>query len=187
MACPRNYECVFHQTVEPSVIKRVRYASVYSYCRGGQHAECAVYRALERSLPVPRNLMPDGAIGDYMDDRAPGTEHRFLIIEDSPVFAALASSTIASNFQGAHIVRKLSFEAAVEELANDYHAIICGFGLGGERTAHDVRKHTSAPMIVLTGRPDHGQLPHGARRVGKSEGPEALASAIRACLGSGVG
>lgn len=182
MACPRNSSCIFHQTVEPSIIKRVKYASVYSYCRGGQHAECAVYRSMERGLAVPRNLMPDGTTGDYLDDSVTGHGRRFLIIEDSPVFAALASSTISSNFPGCHVVRKASFDAAMDELAQDWAAIVCGFGVGGDKTAHDVRQHSRAPMVILTGRPDHIDLPHGARRVNKGDGPDALASAIRSSL-----
>jgi len=182
MACPRSGACVFHLSVEPSIIKRVRYASVYSYCRGGQHEQCALYRSVERNLPVPPNLMPDGSTGEYLDDAVAAGSHRFLIIEDSPVFAALASSTITSNFPGAHVVRKHSFEAAVDELAHEWAAIVCGFGVGGDRTAHDVRDRTRAPMVILTGRPDHIVLPHGARRVNKGDGPEALASALRACL-----
>lgn len=182
MACPRSSVCVFHQTIEPSIVKRVKYASVYSYCRGGEHEQCALHRAMSRDIPVTRNLMPDGLIGDYLDEQTTGHGRRFLIIEDSPVFAALASSTITSNFSGAQVVRKSSFEAAFEELAHEWAAVICGFGVGGDKTAHDVRRHTKAPMVILTGRPDHIELPHGARRVNKGEGPEALASAIRSCL-----
>lgn len=182
MACPRNGECIFHLTVEPSIIKRVRYASAHSYCRGAQHDECALYRALERGLPVPRNLMPDGSTGDYLDDAVAGHGRRLLVIEDSPVFAALASSTITTNFPGAHVERRASFDAALDELAHDWAAIVCGFGVGGDKTAHDVRKHTRAPMVILTGRPDHIDLPHGTQRVNKGDGPEALASALRACL-----
>lgn len=183
MPCPRGDACVFFQIVEPSIIKRVRYHSVYSYCRGGRHEECALYRSYERGLPVARNLMPGGSIGDYLDDGAEGTGRKFLIIEDSPVFSAFAFSTISSNYPGAHIVRTLSYDAAASELSQDWAAIVCGFGLGGDKTAHDVRRRTGAPMVVLTGRPDITDLPVGSRRVNKGEGPEALASALRACLG----
>ncbi|MRR11423.1 hypothetical protein EG835_02845 [bacterium] len=141
-----------------------------------------MYRSLERGIPIPRNLLPDGSSGDYLDEAPSSAGQRFLIIEDSPVFAALASSTITSNFPGAHVVRKHSFEAAAEELAQEWAAIVCGFGVGENRTAHDVRDHTRAPMVILTGRPDHIVLPSGARRVNKGDGPEALASALRACL-----
>ena len=61
--CPSSADCVFYQTIEPSIVKRVRYASVYSYCRGGEHAACALYDKIAAGLPVVHNLMPDGSIG----------------------------------------------------------------------------------------------------------------------------
>ena len=67
-ACPRSSTCAFHITVEPSIVKRVRYASVFPYCKGGRHEECAIFTKMLSGAPVPRNLMPDGLIGDYMDD-----------------------------------------------------------------------------------------------------------------------
>jgi hypothetical protein len=182
MTCPRSDACVFHQVVAPSIIQRVRYASVYSYCRGGQHEECALHEALAAGESVTRNLLPDGSIGDYLEHGDTCSIRRFLIIEETPIFAALTASTITNHFAGAQIVRKTSFEDALHELSREYHAIVCGYGLGGGRTAHDIRKHTDAPMVILTGRPDEIDLPARSRRVGKSEGPEALASAIRACL-----
>lgn len=183
MACPRSDSCVFHQVVEPSIIKRVRYASVYSYCRAGQHEQCALYGEMEAGNQVRANLMPDGSIGDYIEDETACHVRRFLIIEDSPVFAALASSCITTNFKGAQVVRKPSFDSAIDDLGREYSAIVCGFGLGDGKTAHDVRAHTETPMVILTGRPDHIELPRRARRVNKGEGPDALASALRACLG----
>lgn len=181
-ACPRSSTCAFHITVEPSIVKRVRYASVFPYCKGGRHEECAIFTKMLSGAPVPRNLMPDGLIGDYMDDEV-STAKRFLIIEDSPVFAALASSTIASHFRGAEIDRRPSYEAAVEDLSrNHYSAIVCGYGLGGDRTAHDVRRVSAAPMVVLTGRPGDVHAPMGAVVVQKGQGSEALASALRSCV-----
>lgn len=182
MPCQQTATCVFYKAVEPSIVKRMKYVGVYSYCRGGQHEECAIYRAVRSGVPVAHNLLPDGSIGDYADDAVSSQKHSFLIIEDSPIFAAITSSTISSHFPGARIVRKTSFATALEDLANDHAAIVCGFGLGGEHTAHDVRRHTKSPIVVLTGRPDHIELPHGARRVNKGDGPEALASAIKSCL-----
>lgn len=182
MACPHAGSCVFYRTIEPSIIKRVRYASAFSYCRGGQHVACALHDQIQGGLPVRHNLMPDGAIGEYLDeDRF--VVHRFLVIEDAPVFAALASSAIASHFRGAEIVRKSTFEDAQDEIADGmYSAIVCGFGLGGGRTAHDVRGLTDAPLVVLTGRTGEIYAPAGARVVSKGAGPEALVDALRASI-----
>ena len=181
-ACPSSGVCAFYRTIEPSIIKRVKYAASYSYCRGGEHHECALRAKLVNGLPVPHNLMPDGTTGTYLDeDRA--VVHSFLVIEDSPVFAALAANAITANFNGAQVVRKSTFEDAAEELEGGmFSAVICGFGLGGDRTAHDVRRATSAPIVVLTGRLGEIDAPKGSQVVAKGAGPEALVSALRTCL-----
>jgi len=181
-ACPSCTRCAFYRTIEPSIIKRVKYASVYSFCRGGQHHECALHAKLVNGLPVPPNLLPDGCVGDYLDeDRV--VAHTFLVIEDAPIFAALASSAITMNFTGSQVVCKATYDDAADELAEGmFSAIICGFGLGGGRTAHDVRRLTQAPMVVLTGRAGMIEPPSGSRVVEKGAGPEALVSALRACI-----
>ena len=180
--CPRSSECVFYRTIEPSIVKRVRYAGSFGYCRGGQHEACAIHTRLASGLQVTPGTMPDGSMGDYLtEDRS--VIHRFLVIEDSPIFAALASNTITSTFTGAQVVRATTYEDAAPELDGGmFSAVVCGFGLGGERTVHDVRRLTTAPIVVLTGRLGHVDVPHGARVVQKGAGPEALASALRSCL-----
>lgn len=181
-ACPSSGVCAFYRTIEPSIIKRVKYASSYSYCRGGEHSECALHAKLVNGLPIPHNLMPDGSTGTYLDeDRA--VVHTFLVIEDAPVFAALASNAITSHFRGAQVVCKSTYEDAVDELADGmFSAVVCGFGLGGDRTAHDVRRITTAPMVILTGRLGEIDAPKGSHVVAKGAGPEALVSALRTCL-----
>src|SRR5574340_1730982 len=114
--CPRSAVCVFYASVESNIIKRVKYASAYMYCRGGNSEPCEIHTRLANDLPISRNLMPDGSTGDYLDRAEPDRAHRFLVIEDSPVFAALASNTIAFSFTGAEVVHMDSFEAAAVEL-----------------------------------------------------------------------
>jgi len=182
-ACPSHRECPFYLTVEPSIASRVRYASAFMYCRGGMYDRCALHEALVAGRDVPRNLMPDGTMGDWADDEHTRASRRFLVIEDSPVFAALASSTIASHYSDAEIVRRGSFAEAESDLrAGGFSAVVCGYGLGDGRTAHDVRACTSAPMVVFTGRLEGLDVPADARIVEKSAGPEALMAALRASL-----
>lgn len=180
--CPKSTECVFYRTVEPSIVKRVSYASSYGYCGGGQHEACAIHTRLASGLPVTPGMLPDGTMGDYLtEDRS--VIHRFLVIEDSPVFAALAASTITSTFGGAQVVRATTYEDATAELDGGmFSAVVCGFGLGGDRTVHDVRRLTTAPIVVLTGRLGAVDVPPGTQVVRKGAGPEALASALRSCV-----
>lgn len=181
--CTRTHECAFYQEIEPSLVLRVKHASAFMFCRGGHYKECARYRRLAAGENVPQTLMPDGSTGDWSEDTFSGSKRRFLVIEDSPVFAALASATIASHFSDSEIVRHLSFTEAQRDLAaGGYSAVVCGYGLGDGKTVHDVRRMTDAPIVVLTGRLEGVEAPTGARVVEKSAGPVALASAIRASL-----
>lgn len=181
-ACPNSADCVFYGAIEPSLIKRVKYAGSYGFCRGGQHEACVIHQRLSDGVAVAPGMLPDGSMGDYLtEDRF--VVHRFLVIEDSPVFAALAASTIATTFTGAQVVRAATYDEAAGELTDGmFSAVVCGFGVGGGRTAHDVRELTRAPIVVLTGRPGEVDAPAGARVVRKGAGPEALASALRACV-----
>lgn len=113
----------------------------------------------------------------------PGKGRRFLVIDDSQVFLALASSTVALTFLGAEVVRHNSFDAAANDLrAGSFDAVICGYGIGEGKTAHDLRALTNAPMVVLTGRLGGIDAPRGAVVVEKGAGPEALSQAIHKVL-----
>jgi hypothetical protein len=132
---------------------------------------------------VERNLLPDGTIGDWAESDLTRTRHRFMIIEDSPVFAALASATVGSHFTDAEIVRRQSYsDARPDVISGNFSAIICGYGLGDGKTANDLRALTRAPMVIFTGRLEEIRVPVGARVVEKSAGPEALIAALRASL-----
>ena len=180
--CPSSAKCAFHQAVEPSVIKKIKYASFYPYCNSATYETCALHAALVRGESVRTNLLPDGSIGDYAEVTT-GAVQRFLIVEDSPIFAALAANAIRSHFPGAEITRHTTFDDAFDTLTGgSFQVVVCGYGLGGDRTAHDVRELTDAPIVVMTGRPGGVQAPRGARVVEKSAGPEALVGAIRSCL-----
>ena len=187
MACPQCASCTFYRLIEPSVVKRVRYASSYAYCRGGQHETCALYPKVAAGAPVPPNLLPDGTLGQYLDeDRV--VIHQFLIIEDMHMFAVLASNTLTSHFPGAQIVCRTDFAGAEADLNDSmFSAVICGFGLGDGRTVHDVRALTEAPIVVLTGRVGELDAPSNSRVVQKGAGPEALVAALRELLDHQLG
>lgn len=182
MPCPVAESCDLHQVLRASVIKRVRYPQVLPYCENTDGSACALYQYVSSGRPVPRGLMPDGSTDHSVEDGRP-TERRFLVIEDSSVFATLTSSALRTHFTGAVVDCRESFDQAVGDLrSTQYSAIICGYGLGGDRTVHDVRDVTEVPIVVLTGRPGHLELPRGSKMVTKGAGPEALVAAIRELL-----
>ena len=179
MPCPVSDACELHQQLRASVIKRVRYPQVLPICDSTTGEQCALYGYLAAGRTVPRNLLPDGSTGDWVDD-AQGVSRRFLIIEDSQVFATLTASALRTRFPGAVVDIKPSFSAAERDLAAiQSSAVICGYGLGGDHTVHDVRRVTKSPIVVLTGRPDEIALPAGSRKVMKASGPDLLVAAVR--------
>lgn len=190
MGCPRAAACIFHEVVEPSIVKRVKYAAAYPYCRGGRHGECALYARLERREPIPRNLMPDGSYGDYLEPgkeqqraRAAGST-RFLVVDDSPVFATIAANTLRMRYPGAEVVQCHSFEEAEAALKRgDVTLIVSGHGLGGGKSFRDLRRLSGAPMVLFTGWPPAPhEVPAGCWVVTKDSGPEALRAAIEGVL-----
>lgn len=190
-ACPNSSSCVFSASVEPSLVKRVRFASAYPYCKGGRHAECAIYRKMEFGEQVPRNLLPDGGIGDYLEDSGPSARKassgtRFLVVDDSPVFATIAANTVRMRFPNAEVVQCHSFdEAEPELLGSGFSLIVSGHGLGGGRSFKDVRRLSTAPMVLFTGWPPAAaDVPAGCRVVKKDAGPEALRAAIEGLIGA---
>lgn len=183
-ACPSSRSCPFHVAVEPSLIKRVKYSSAYPYCRGGMHEQCALYAIIERGERVPHDLLPNGTSGAYQDETRAASHAGYLVIEDSPVFATIAGHAIRSRVPHADVVECNSFSDAEEHLlSSDLRLVVCGYGVGEGKTAHDVRRMTSAPLVVLTGMPeDEIDVPSGARIVFKMSGPDALKAAIDAAL-----
>lgn len=190
MACPKSSSCVFAASVEPSIIKRIRFASAYPYCRGGMHAECALFALLEQGETIPSNLMPDGSHGDYLESgvapvRGTTSGTRFLVIDDSPVFATIAANTLRLRFPNAEVVQCSSFVEAEPELkGSGFSLIVSGNRLGGGYNYRDVRRLSAAPMVLFTGWPPApGDVPAGCRVVKKDAGPEALRAAIEGLVG----
>lgn len=190
-ACPSSSSCVFSAAVEPSLVKRIKFASAFPYCKGGKHEECAIYGRMRSGSDIPVNLMPDGSLGDYRDDvgqsavsRASGT--RFLVVDDSPVFATIAANTIKLRFPHAEVIQCHSYQEAEPELMRGgFSLIISGNGLGAGKTFRDIRHITMAPMVLFTGWPPAAsEVPAGCRVVKKDAGPEALRSAIEGLMGA---
>lgn len=192
--CPRDGSCTFHLTVEPSIVKRIRYAGAYPYCKGGKYEDCALYSYVERGDSVPVNLMPDGSRGDYMDDvavdapmgesKAPGVIHRFIIVDESMVFATIAANALRQGFPDAEVVQCHSYNEAAPKLRREhFHLVVSGHGIGDGRTVHDVRHLTFAPILCFTGRhAEPSELPDNSKVVLKAAGPSALREAAMELL-----
>lgn len=186
--CPNASACTFSASVEPYLVKRIRFASAFPYCKGGKHDECALYMRIRSGDAIPANLLPDGSFGDYREDtqrvadRVGGT--RILVVDDSPIFATIAANTARLCYPGAEVLECHSFEEAEPELRGaGFSLIVSGNGLGGGRSVHDVRRLSMAPIVLFTGMPPaEADTPAGSRIVTKGAGPEALRHAMEALL-----
>lgn len=190
MTCPHSGDCVFYSTVEPNVFKRIKFANSFPYCKGGQHAACALLEVMDTGRPVPDNLLPNGSLGDYLDFSTASQSHagarrQFVVVEDSPVFMRIAGNIVRNAVPDALVVECNSFEEACTALNDgDTVLVVSGYGIGSGRSARDLRHHTTAPIIVLTSHPEHTiEAPLNSRVVQKASGPGALTEAIHAMVG----
>ena len=175
---PVSESCELHQALRSSVIKRVRYPHVLPQCEGTRGSSAPSTHTSPPAARCPTGCCPMARPVTTRIGRL--ANRKVLVIEDSQVFATLTASTLRTHFSGSTVDIKTSFAAAESDLNSiQYTAVICGYGLGGDHTVHDVRRVTKVPIVVLTGRPDEIALPSGSRKVMKASGPDALASAVR--------
>lgn len=191
MTCPHSADCIFYSTVEPDVFKRIKFAGSFPYCKGGQHAACAILEVMDTGRPVPDNLLPNGGLGDYLDFATmehtfASARRQFVVVEDSPVFMRIAGNIVRNAVPDALVVECNNFEEACTALGDgETVLVVSGYGIGSGRSARDLRHHTTAPIIVLTSHPENTiDAPVNSRVVQKASGPGALTEAIHAMVGA---
>lgn len=192
--CPQSGSCTFFQAIEPSIVKRIKFASAFPYCKGDKFAECAIHSRVTSGRDVPPDLLPDGSTVDYQDASLSGaavsaqrggydsgpTGACFLVVDDSPVFAIIAANAIKQHVSGAVVEVCATFaEAETVMRSKVIRLVVSGYGLGDGKTVLDVRRMTAAPILVFTGRPgEDRELPDRSRVVAKGAGPDALRGAL---------
>lgn len=198
--CPQSDTCSFFQAIEPSIVKRIKFASAFPYCKGDKFTECAIRSRMNSGRDVPSDLLPDGSAGDYLDAARPGAISAthggghavgtagscFLVVDDSPVFAIIAANAIKQHVAGAEVEVCASFDEAEAVIrSKGIRLVVSGYGLGDGKTVIDVRRLTEAPILIFTGRPgEDRELPRRSRIVAKGAGPEALRGALDHLLAS---
>lgn len=199
--CPQSESCAFFQAIEPSIVKRIKFASAFPYCKGDKFTECAIRSRMTSGRDVPSDLLPDGSAGDYLDTPRAGSAPSssrgatggvgtagscFLVVDDSPVFAIIAANAIKQHMTGADVEVCATFDEAEAVIrSKGIRLVVSGYGLGDGRTVLDVRRMTEAPILVFTGRPgEDRELPSRSRVVAKGAGPDALRGALEYLLAS---
>lgn len=108
----------------------------------------------------------------------------YLIVEDSPVFATLFEYALRA-FVGARgqVIRCNNYDEAAEHIySGNVKVVVCGYGIGDGKTAHDLRSICSAPFVIMTGRPGAVEPPSSSVVLDKNAGPERLKAAVEASL-----
>lgn len=183
MPCPLSVSCGFFQSVEPSIALRIKHASAYRYCKGGEHSECAIHELAGSGAAVPADLFPDGTrdSGSTSSNRVVVCDTA-IVIDDSPVFVRLAAAVVRNSCPDTTVIEAQSFDEAIPHLDN-VGLVVTGFGVGGGKTCHDIhaRVRAGTPLVVFSGKPNV-TLPPGATLVEKTQGASALGDAVRRCM-----
>lgn len=187
--CPESQNCPFTHAVEPNLLKRVKYASAYPYCRGGSHEACEIRHYLVRGQQPPMTLLPNGEHERYSDTVGDGllplSMPRVLVLEEIGIFRQLAANTVRASVASADVIDCESWEQARSLMQQqDFSLIVCGDTYSCGASAHDVRRLSMAPMIVMRSSDDTGwRGPTNTIEVSRSAGPEPMRQAVSQCLG----
>jgi hypothetical protein len=173
--------------IEPSVLKRVKFASAFPFCRGGRYHLCELRPYLLRGEAPPRTLLPTGAHVDYLgaaDSPRGPSRVRVLVADESGVFRALTAQTVTQSLPDAELEAYDTLTDTILALGSrDFDLLVCADAFADGRTAHDLRALCSVPMVVLAG-DDRllRQPPANSRVVPRNAGPEAVRSAVADAL-----
>lgn len=146
--CPRSDACGFFQVVQPSLTKRIKYATSFPYCNTGGHAQCAIYAFLVDGRLAPSDLLPNGGVDDYADSAGAGTGMKVVVLDDSAVFAMFAANAVAATLPKAAIVRCETYHEALDELADGTCAEQLAGGPQGRRPRCSARRDRSRRRLL---------------------------------------
>lgn len=121
--CPKSTECAFFKSVGQSPVTRIKYATMYPFCKGGRHESCMRWFLMEQGREVPDDLLPDGGTDVARADggrQVPVQEPRALVVDDMPLFRKSLAVLVANASKGScQIVEAGSAEEALEILEAD--------------------------------------------------------------------
>lgn len=141
--CPLHADCAFYTTVTRSALLRVKYATMYPYCKGGKHQACMRWWLIEQRKQVPDDLLPDGAKDSFVEDsgRLKGVRRHVLVVDDMPLFRKSLVGLVAHASGGSAVVTEAdSAEQALEILGattDPWTLVVTDYNMG-ELTGYDL-------------------------------------------------
>lgn len=167
--CPRSGECTFYQSVTPNPVARVKYATMFPYCKLGRHESCMRWWAMENCQPVPEDLLPDGGRDIFAAEArgaASSGAQRVLVVDDMPLFRKSLTGLVANvGSKECEITEADSAERALVELMKEpgtWTLVVTDYNMGemnGFELIQSMRSHpqlAGVPAIVFSSESDAG-------------------------------
>lgn len=167
--CPKADECAFYMSVSRSPVLRIKYATMYPYCKGSRHESCMRYWLIEQRKPVPDDLLPDGGKDLFIprgDAHAPLKPGRVMVVDDMPVFRVALVGLVNNTGLGPFKIEEAdSAERALARLTedpSDWDAVVTDFNMGimnGYELILQMRLNpalAALPAIVFSSEKDEG-------------------------------
>lgn len=136
--CPRNAECSFYRSVSASALLRIRYATMYPYCKGGKHEACMRWWAMDHGQAVADDLLPDGGKDNFMREvrHIPTGPQRakVLVVDDMVLFRKSLMTLVSKACDGAcDVMEADSAEQALSLLEQDpigWSMVVTDYNMG---------------------------------------------------------
>ncbi len=135
--CPRHEQCAFFNSVRGSALLRIKYATMYPYCKGGKHESCMRWFLMEGGRPVPDDLLPDGGKDMFaaeLRNVEPSPRARVLVVDDLPLFRKSLVTMVSNACAGScQIVEAESAEEALQRLSespNGWQLVVTDYNMG---------------------------------------------------------
>ncbi len=136
--CPRHAQCSFYNSVSHSPLLRIKYATMYPYCKGGKHESCMRWFMMEGGRPVPDDLLPDGGKDVFAAEArnvTPSPQARVLVVDDMPLFRKSLLTMVSNACAGScQVVEAGSGEEAIEILSaspGGWQLVVTDYNMGG--------------------------------------------------------
>jgi CheY-like chemotaxis protein len=169
--CPRHTECEFFKSVGSSPLMRIKYATMYPFCKGGRHESCMRWFMMDQGRPVPDDLLPDGgkdvaAVEAGRLSNVP--KARVLVVDDMPLFRKSLVTMVMNACRHTCIVEEAaSGEEALEMLSgdpNDWKLVVTDYNMGS-MSGYDLIVGMRAnpglngvPVVIFSSETDSGVL-----------------------------
>lgn len=151
---PRAHDCRFYESVARSPMLRVKYATMYPYCKGGEHQACMRWWLMDQGNVVPDDLLPDGGKDNFLESsgRQHNVRQRVLVVDDMPLFRKSLITLVSNATSGAAEVTEAdSAEQALEKLASTsdpWTLVVTDYNMGGMNGYELIMRMRMSPALA---------------------------------------